>query len=642
VKVRRADLSPPLGVNGGPCKVVERICPRVDDLATRNKLIELVEHNVELTNAQSAIIYDPEKERGVPPFDPFVLSSHAQYKMDLRSIPVPAVKDSVRKFRQWFYDPRNVRNLEEINRDPAQRKVFDEKDRKTVFGLKTDPIAVVTTFPPTPDPKAPASGCPKCVTAGYRAPVEELSGYHTYTDEKSDKGIDAPRGDTTNHPPGESPKSDRDRARPESTDTKDNLERHTPANPVYNTPGPSEPGQKIHVRTPGTPGEEYGHPYKDNVYPRRTEASDVEAGGLYPSYSERQHDQKGRAKLYYERYYRTHRGKIRSRAKRDYLHKKNNQQFKLEKKRRNSQQYGWRFNRLPAGGYRTNADRSREYRERKKKADVVIPFFHPNYGMGQVLDITDGEVWIKQTDPMGGEPLGEGTVPFFTFLRGVQFDTEEDIDSFFDKADRAFGEDVPSPERVATFYRETYRPGRNMDPGPGAQNLGEPSPVNPELPYYDTEHDKRKPGEVLNISPTDNNPGSAKVIPEGHDFANRMAVRVAARLADIVNGIDPGIRSRAKKIAPKMVSTKGNTRTFHVPGSDGTYTVKVQGEPGGDLRVSCSCDFWQYQGPEHWAKVGDYLLGKPRGTADRPTAKDPKGRNRLCKHAMACLEALKG
>jgi len=649
MKTLRADLQPPLGVNGGPCKVVERICQQVENSSTRQKLIDMVEHNIDLTNAQSAIIYDSEKERGTHPFDPFMLSSHAQYRMDLRGIPVPQVKDDIRKFRQWFYDPRNRKELEQINSMPAKRKEFWVGDHAIVVGLNDDPVGVVSAYPKTPDPKAPADGCHKCKVADYRAPAGDLSGYSTYRSEKPTKGIQDSLGDTIHHPPGESPKSDRERGKPQRTDTKENLERHTPGNTVYNVPSGSstEEGQKIHVRTPGERGEEYGHPYKENVYPRRT----MEAKGMFPSFSEKQHDQKGRAKLYHERYYRTHRGKIRSRAKREYIHRKHGQKFKIDKKRRNSKQYGWRFHRLPAGGYHTNADRARDTREQKKAAGPIL-FFHPNYGQGHILDIQDGDVWIRQTDPMGGEPLGEGTVPFFTFLRGVQFDTDGAIDAFFDMADMAFGEDEPSPERVATFYRETFRPGRNMDPGPGPQDLGEPSPVNPELPYYDTDRNKRKPGEVMNnIYPTDNNPGSAKVIPEGHDFANRMAVRVAARLADIVNGLDPGIRSRSQKVAPKLTrSDQANLiYRFIVPGSKGEkYTVRVQGAPikGSrtlskmDLHLTCSCDFWRFQGPEHWAKVGDYLLGKPRGTAVNPTVKDPKSRNRICKHALAVLNII--
>jgi hypothetical protein len=778
---------------GGPCKVVERIQQRVQNVLDQEDLIEDVEHNRELTNAQSAIIYKPERERGPHPFSTLNLTPHAQYRMDLRGITVKDVQESMGRFRQWFVDPRNRKELQELNEDLHSgrnvAKRFMDKDRTTVIGLGQDPVAIVTTFPPGPDPKYPTDGCRM---GGYRAPAGELSGYRTYPSEKPTKGIDDALGDTTEHLPGESPKSDRERAKPQRTDTKENLERHTPGNTVYNVPSGSskDEGQKIHVRSPGTPGEEYGHPYKENVYPRRTEAGGVEAGNLYPSYSEKQTKQRGEAKLYYRKYYRSHRGKIRGRAKNDYLHKKHNPAFKLEKKRRNSQQYGWRFNRLPAGGYRNNADRAKDYRETHKGAAGPILFFHPNYGAGHVLDIVDGEVWIRQTDPMGGEPLGEGTVPLFTFLRGAEFDTEGAIDAFFDLADAdADSEDVePSGDaegaRLAEFYRETYKPGDNLDPGDGAQDLGEPSPVSPSLKKYDTDRDYRTPSEVMNnIGPTDNNPGSAKVIPEGHDFVNKMAgrselvrqiqalrpalvraaqeeydgwdqdeegvdevcgtggicdriadafstvldrlpgvevidggqdgddhayvivlteteavavdipprvyetgggyswrkrpgvrfdpsdveidplnrqdfedvdryassMRVAAKLAEIVQGLDPGIRSRARGITPKLkrADPKNVMYQFAVPGSKGeSYTVRVKGVPSKnirtigkmDLKLSCSCNFWQFQGPEHWARSDDYLYGKPRGTAARPDVKDPKGRNRVCKHVLAVLD----
>ena len=156
-----------------------------------------------------------------------------------------------------------------------------------------------------------------------------------------------------------------------------------------------------------------------------------------------------------------------------------------------------------------------------------------------------------------------------------------------------------------------------------------------------------------NIGPTDNNPGSAKVIPEGHDFENRKAsaVRVAAKMAEIIQGIDPSIQSRARGISPKVKRRDpGNVAySFAVPGSKGeSYTVKVKGLPSKnvrtlgkmDLKLSCTCDFWRYQGPEHWAKANDYLFGKPGGTADRPDVKDPKGHNRVCKHALAVLNMI--
>ncbi len=671
----RADLYPPLGKDPGPCKIVDRIRDHTKiSPAVKNQLLsEFVQNPTGMTNAQARIVYKDEMERGTSPFDPVLITPHAQYRMDLRGVTVSHIQSALTKFKAWFMNPRNRPWLEKLQhsgriqlivdgatgateldqspREPGTTVRFRYEGRVIVFGLESRTLAVVTTFiEGSEDPRMPPGGCPPRKRADYRAPVNELSGVRTYPSEKPSKGIDGQSGTTTHHSPGESPRSDRDRAAPMRPGQKDELLQKTPANAVFNTPGPSEPGQKIRVRTPGTRGEEYGHPYKLNVMPRRTEA------GLYPSYSDRQRDQKGKAKLYYKKYYRRNRGKIRMRAKRDYLRKKNRPSFKRERKYRNSQQYGWRFNRLPAGGYRRPADRSHDYRQ-QKQAFSLIPFYHPNYGAGLVLDVVDQDVVIRQTDPMGGDPLGEGTVPLFTFLRGVEFDSEQDIDSFFDLADADFDHEDEDEEslRLATFYRETFRPGRNMDPGEGAQNLGEPSPYSPTLPYYDTDRNYRTPGEAMNnISPTDNNPGSAKVIPEGHDFENRKASvgRVAAKMAEILQGIDPGIKSRAGGITPKLKrSDAGNiVYSFDVPGSRGeSYVVKVKGIPGKnvrtlgkmDLKLSCTCDFWQYQGPEHWAKVGDYLYGKPRGTASRPDEKDTEGKNRLCKHAVAVLDLIK-
>jgi hypothetical protein len=677
----RADLYPPLGKPSGPCKVVDRIYQRVRSTAEQQDLVNTVEGNRDLSKAQAITVYKEfDKNPAASPFRQFGISPHAQYRMDLRGISVAQVQGLAAKLAQWYLNPKNVRWLEtlrdtnniQLNYDATTgtTKIDDEPVRpgyerrgklvrvshdgiSVVFAFGQGTVDVVTAYPQVQgDIKAPAGGCPKpAKTAkGYQAPAGELSGVRTYPSEKPSKGIDTPSGTTIHHSPGESPRSDRDRAAPMRPGQRDELLQKTPANAVFNTPGPSEPGQKIHVRSPGTRGEDYGHPFKTDVTPRRTEAA------LYPSYSERQRDQKSKAKLYYKRYYQRHRGKIRARAKRDYLHKKFSPTFKKQRKFRNSQQYGWRFNRLPSGGYRSPADRSRDYRK-SKKATVAIPFYHPNYGAGVVLDVRDQDVLIEQTDSMGGESLGTGTVPFFTFLRGVEFDDESGIDALFDLADADFDrddEDDGESQRLATFYRETFRPGDNLDPGDGVRDLGEPSPVSPTLPYPDTDRNYRKPGEVMNnISPTDNNPGSAKVIPEGHDFENRKAsaVRVAAKMAEILQGMDPGIRSRARGVTPKVKrrDVDNVVYSFAVPGSKGeTYTVKVKGVPSGnvrtiskmDLKLSCTCDFWQWQGPEHWAKAGDYLFGKPRGAASRPTEKDPDGRNRLCKHAVAVLDLI--
>ena len=502
----------------------------------------------------------------------------------------------------------------------------------------------------------------------YRAPVEELTGVRTFVSEKPGKGIQAPSGDSISHPPGESPKSDRSRVRPQRTDTKENLERDIPGNWGYNTPGPSGEGQKVHVRTPGTPGEDYGHPFKTNITPRRTddnnsspgdgsgagvrEANSVEVTRP-PTYSKRQKRQMGEAKRYHQKYYLRHRGQIKTRAKKHYHKVRSNSLFKRVRKMRNNVDIGKKFNRLPAGGFRSNADRAKKQRD--KTASVELPFWHPDFGSGVVLAVQEQNVVIQS------EGLGLGEVPFFAFLNDVEFDSESDLDTFFEWADADF-EDEVDPTRVAgTFYRETFTPGYNMDPGDGVRDLGAPSPYSPILKYPDSDHFDRIPSEEMdNIREVDNNPGSAKVIPSGHDFANKeasadrvvAAIRVAARMSEILNGLDPGVIDRAKVKVPKLIrSDPGNLMfRFQVPGSKGEkYIVRVKGTLSAkgirslskmDLELSCSCNFSRWQGPEHHSKVEEYLYGKPVGTASVPVVRDPEGVKRTCKHVVAVMDVI--
>jgi len=691
MKPRRADLSPPLGVGGGPCKVVDRIRQKVRNVRDQEALIRLVEDNKDLTNPQVALIYPSLPERGPAPFTKLELRSHAQYRMDLRGITVPDVQNSMTTFRNQLQQvrerldkvrgqvsalsPKDRKFLDDVQNNPKFDWEDDKAHRTLVLGPepRAGRVDVITAWTPAATPVAPAGGCPSpskvaARMADYRAPAGDLTGYRTFVSEKPAKGIDSPLGDSVYHSPGESPRSDRERALPEYPSTRDDLVQKTPANPVYNTPPASNKndGEKIHVRTPGVPGEDYGHPYKENIYPRRTDdaspgsraAGDVTAeGGIFPSYNDKQKKQQSEAKLYAKKYYLRHRGKIKSRAKIDYLHKRHSPEFKKEKSRRNSPEYGWRFKRIPSGGFRSNAERAEADRERSgKKAQTAIAVTHDVLGVGYVRDIYDQDVVFEQTNNLDQDTLGCAGIPFFDFLRGAHFGSEEALDAFFELADADFDYQDEEAVRLSSFYRETYTPGSNMDPGPGAQDLGALSPYapfNPSDNHYtwdQDEKDDRKPGEVMNnIGPTDNNPGSAKVIPEGHDFANRMAVRVAAKMADILNGLDPDLRTRARGIAPKIHKSDDAKRVYHfkVPGSQGIYTVKVQGLKGDvplaktDLKVSCTCGFWRWQGPEHWAKVGGYLLGNPVGTASNPNAKDPKGENRVCKHVFATLNHIK-
>lgn len=677
-----ADLFPPLGEKGGPCKVVNRIRSKGLSPNSSEKLIDTVEDDQDLENEESATVYRNLVERGPHPFTKFVVRPHAQYRMDLRSVTVKDLKESLARFVQEI--EKWKRTGDRRLRDLQGKDEFEWIDPKSglffAFALGRqggDPAIVTTYWSQRSTPRTPPGGCPVGKNAGYRAPAGDLAGVRTVTDEKPAKGIQDSLGDTIHHAPGESPKSDRERAKPQRTDTKENLRTNLPY-PVFTKPGPSvpmadretrtpgEPGQsdKIRVRTPGVPGEEYGHPYKENVYPRRTASEDGsevdKEAGMFPSYSQRQRKQKGDAARYWKRYYRRNRSKIKRRSKMHYRRVRNKPLFKRKRKLRNTPKYRDRFRRLPYGGRSSLSERTRK--SSPDWIDLDTGFYHPVFGWGDVVGYdTNIDKLVIHLD---GEETPTAVDPI-PFLSAVVFDSEESLDEVYDLLDESCAdcddEDEPDPRFVAaTFYREVFTKGHNLDPGEGVQDLGAPGPESPlYLDYPDDEHHDRKPGERPDFGQVDNNPGSAKVIPEGHDFVNRMAsvrpsaIRVAAKMAEILQGTAPDVLSRSRTLTfkKKKVNPANLFYVFAVPGSKGeTYAVRVKlvrpkknitDAAKMDAKVSCSCDFWRWQGPEHWAKAGDYLYGKPRGTASRPSEKDPRAQHRVCKHVAAVLDKVR-
>jgi len=654
-----ADLYPPLGSSGGPCRIVDRILAERIRPDAKEMLIDLVEDDKDLSNQQADVIYDPVSERGPHPFSQFVLTPHAQYRMDLRGVMVKDLRSSLLRFMERVNEWKRTRDPRYA--DLLQSPKFEWEDPKTglffVFGLGGRdgvPSLITTYWKNKTDPSAPSQGCGS-KTAGHSAPANELFGIQTVVSEKPAKGIEDPLGDSIYHPPGESPKSDRSRSAPQRTDNREDLENHTKGPPAFNTPGMPERGEAMRVRSPGTPGEEYGHPYKDNIAPRRTatdEAREIEAG-QFPTYSERQHKQVGKAKLYYRKYYRKKKNLIKQRAKRRYRKVRNSPSFKRRRKLRNNPKYKNRFRRLPAGGSRSNADRARRDREKKAGEGLPLSFYHVFLGWGDLVGFDEDGLRIH----LDGEE-DCSLISLRSFVRGVVFESEENLELFFEELDEEYGS--PDPEVVANrhieaFYRETFTPGYNLDPGPGAQDLGAPSPHNPSLTYPDEEHRERAQSHKLEIREMDNAGGSAKVIPSGHDFANKeaSASRVAKRLAELLGETSTDVLLRSKKITPKgkRFDQKNAMYTFSVPGqtSANTYVVRMKVERTGnakklglmDLRVSCECEFWRWQGPEHWAKVGNYLYGGARGDLSKPNIMDPRSIHRVCKHVAACLEMVK-
>jgi hypothetical protein len=116
--------------------------------------------------------------------------------------------------------------------------------------------------------------------------------------------------------------------------------------------------------------------------------------------------------------------------------------------------------------------------------------------------------------------------------------------------------------------------------------------------------------------------------------------RSSATLKDIINGLDPKVKSNASSIKAVVGAFEEKVLKEPIEFEVGEYLVSVEakGERSNpDLHLTCSCNYWKYQGPEYHAVQNDYLFGKVRGTAEQPTKKDPDGTHKVCKHAYAVL-----
>jgi len=198
------------------------------------------------------------------------------------------------------------------------------------------------------------------------------------------------------------------------------------------------------------------------------------------------------------------------------------------------------------------------------------------------------------------------------------------------------GDDVDYYADSSTTYNTQPKGDNQLPPGnPGFTNLPERDQMNPATSTVIPDQMKQTLYEQLTY-------------PKA---AERVAARFksAATMADIMRNTGPDVIKRARSVplqAKRFSPTKGFW-TFAARGSTGeTYTVRIKGVRKSQaekklstvsVKVSCTCDFFRWQGPEHWAKRNGFLYGRPRGTASTPDVKDPKGRHWVCKHIAAAL-----
>ena len=129
------------------------------------------------------------------------------------------------------------------------------------------------------------------------------------------------------------------------------------------------------------------------------------------------------------------------------------------------------------------------------------------------------------------------------------------------------------------------------------------------------------------------------------EHKNRVALTLEA-LLDL--RIDPDIVKAAQSYRPVLTRSMAKRNLWHFKVGD--YVVRVRAMPksasvkvltSADIRLSCSCNAWRWQGPEYHAKEGGYLEGHPSGTASVPNIRDPQRVKPLCKHALATVEFLR-
>jgi hypothetical protein len=151
-----ADLSPPLGDPGGPCQVIRRIERNVKNPALK----EDVEKGEELSPQDASKVYPLEAEAGAGIARELVLTSHLQYRMDLRSVTVDDVRAALRTMTVALKtNPREAQNL-------AHGEKVRWQDPKTSLAIVVQvagpsKLRLITTFwRGRSDPKPiPAESC---------------------------------------------------------------------------------------------------------------------------------------------------------------------------------------------------------------------------------------------------------------------------------------------------------------------------------------------------------------------------------------------------------------------------------------------------------------------------------------------------
>lgn len=349
----------------------------------------------------------------------------------------------------------------------------------------------------------------------------------------------------------------------------------------------------------------------------------------------RRRRQKGKSRMTRKKNYRKNRQKERIRAKLYYKKRKNNPRFKKQQVRRRSQPARYK---LRHGTIMMTPDIGFVWGE-----EMLLGFVRDISPMTNFVNFS-----LEEQD--GG--TGLKSLSLEDFLDGATFLSEEDIESMFALVDEVVGDEAYDFDPGEVY--ETEQEIKEMIGRVAARAAGEillydqRAPTDQKTVYGpELSSDKPERGEGEDTYYDVDSPGlSWRVVPPGD---GSQLVRSAATMADIASQTGPAVHEKVSgvKLALNRSDPKRGIWSFRAAGSKGdTYIVRIKGikERGisklstARVQVSCTCPFFRWQGPEHWAKKNSYLYGKPEGTASKPDVKDPKGQHWACKHIIKALQ----
>lgn len=281
--LRYADLNPALGDPGGSCYLQKRIRDRVRGDKVQDYLIDKHQNEQKFTEAEENAIYPMDLDVGKAGsvFYKILLRTHAMHRMDLRSVKLEDIKQALVGIGNAVLDTRrrfgDMGSLERELRDTMSGgggrfrapngltlylRVFKiaritNRKGKTVTAYKVRVESAFWTHGTNPDP-VPEHECPHSARVAHRYALKmaPTPGIQTVVTNKSQMGLptDTDREKEVVLPLGSATPGGEGRVISQFS---------------YNGP---DSGSDIKPRTLGLPGEQYGHPSKNdyNTVTRRS------------------------------------------------------------------------------------------------------------------------------------------------------------------------------------------------------------------------------------------------------------------------------------------------------------------------------------------------------------------------------------